>query len=204
MLKSYILFLVSLALIHPISVSAAPLQQDYTTLSIRNSGAYSSDYTTMQSYYTQQSLPKIQAIQAAEAEQRKIAEEKARQEEADAEQARLAELTRARAVVVAKPIILQSFDSFDYESFIRERCDQLGCNADQLIRVMYCESGGRSNAVNRGGSGASGLFQFIPSTFSANARRLGMSGANIWNPRDQIIIATYMFANGQAGQWSCK
>ena len=124
MLKSYILFLVSLALIHPISVSAAPLQQDYTTLSIRNSGAYSSDYTTMQSYYTQQSLPKIQAIQAAEAEQRKIAEEKARQEEADAEQARLAELTRARAVVVAKPIILQSFDSFDYESGSREGCDQ--------------------------------------------------------------------------------
>lgn len=90
----------------------------------------------------------------------------------------------------------------DFESAIRNRCAALGCNPDQVIRVMYCESGGRSNAYNR--SGASGLFQFMPRTFSANAARVGIAGADIWNPWHQIDVATWMFAKGQSWQWVCK
>jgi soluble lytic murein transglycosylase-like protein len=117
----------------------------------------------------------------------------------------LAKAQAARTLQAAQvKAALMNYDSFDYESLIRERCDALGCDANQLIRVMYCESGGRANAVNRQGSGASGLFQFMPRTFSANAARIGLAGASIWDARAQIYVATYMFANGQAWQWSCK
>jgi soluble lytic murein transglycosylase-like protein len=201
-LKAHILLLATLAIFHPVSVSAATNSQEYLPISVRSYYSFASDYTTLQTYYTRQSLP---LIQAKIEEDKRIAEEKQRQEQ-EAEQARLAaekEAARIKAAASVK-VSLMNFASFDYETLIRERCNELGCNAEQIIRVMYCESGGRANAVNRGGSGASGLFQFMPGTFNGYARRLGMTGANIWNPRDQIIIATYMFANGGAHHWSCK
>ncbi len=89
----------------------------------------------------------------------------------------------------------------DFEGSIRTACSQYGCDAEQLIRVMYCESGGRSNAVN---GIHSGIFQFNPNTFRANAKRVGLVDADIWNPYHQITVAAWMFANGQAWQWQCK
>ncbi len=203
MLKAHILLLATLAIIHPISVSAATNSQEYLPISVRSYYSYTSDYTTLQSYYKKASLPLIQAqIQAdKEAELARIKAE----EEEQARQAQLAKAQAARTLQAAQvKAALMNYDSFDYESLIRERCDALGCDANQLIRVMYCESGGRANAVNRQGSGASGLFQFMPRTFSANAARIGLAGASIWDARAQIYVATYMFANGQAWQWSCK
>jgi hypothetical protein len=202
-LKAHILLLATLAIIHPISVSAATNSQEYLPISVRSYYSYTSDYTTLQSYYKKASLPLIQAqIQAdKEAELARIKAE----EEEQARQAQLAKAQAARTLQAAQvKAALMNYDSFDYESLIRERCDALGCDANQLIRVMYCESGGRANAVNRQGSGASGLFQFMPRTFSANAARIGLAGASIWDARAQIYVATYMFANGQAWQWSCK
>jgi soluble lytic murein transglycosylase-like protein len=204
-LKAHILLLATLAIIHPISVSAATNSQEYLPISTRSYYSYTSDYTTLQSYYKKASLPLIQAqIQ----KDKEIEEERIRKEqEEQARQIQLAkekaEATRIKQAALVK-VATQSFDSFDYEGLIRERCDALGCDANQLIRIMYCESGGRANAVNRGGSGASGLFQFMPRTFSANAARIGLAGASIWDARAQIYVATYMFANGQAWQWSCK
>jgi hypothetical protein len=89
----------------------------------------------------------------------------------------------------------------DFETFIIQKCSQYGCNPDQLIRVMYCESGGRVNAVNPAGPYI-GLFQFLSSTFYSNAKFI--PGANINNGYHQIEVAAKMFANGQAGQWGCK
>jgi Transglycosylase-like domain len=89
----------------------------------------------------------------------------------------------------------------DFETFIIQKCSQYGCNAEQLIRVMYCESGGRANAVNPAGPYI-GLFQFLSTTFYSNAKFI--TGANIYNGYHQIEVAAKMFANGQAGQWGCK
>ena len=217
MLKAHILLLVSLAIINPISVSASTVSTEYQPILLRNSVIVNSDYLTLQRYYSSQSLP---LIQEKIAEEKRIAEETARiqrekeqfereeQGRQEAEKNRLkmvaAEQAKKKAQAEFKPVQVASFGGSDYESLIRERCAQLGCNAEQVIRVMYCESGGRANAVNRGGSGASGLFQFMPPTFNANAKRVGLAGASIWDPNAQIIVATAMFANGQAGQWSCK
>jgi len=202
-LKAHILLLATLAIIHPISVSAATNSQENVPITIRSANSFVSDYLTTQSYYKGKSLPLIQAqIQAdKEAELARIKAE----EEEKARQAKLAKEQAEKKLQAAQvKVALMNFDSFDYEDLIRERCSVLGCDANQLIRVMYCESGGRANAVNRGGSGASGLFQFMPRTFAANAARIGMAEASIWDARAQIYVATYMFANGQAWQWSCK
>jgi hypothetical protein len=89
----------------------------------------------------------------------------------------------------------------DFETFIIQKCSQYGCDASQLIRVMYCESGGRVKAVNSAGPYI-GLFQFLASTFYSNAKFI--PNADIYNGYHQIEVAAKMFANGQAWQWGCK
>jgi len=95
-----------------------------------------------------------------------------------------------------------SSQNLDVEGLIRSNCELQGCNSEQLIRIMYCESGGRTNAYNP--SGASGVFQFMPRTFAANAKRAGIENADIWNGEQQVRVAAYMFARNQAWQWVCK
>jgi soluble lytic murein transglycosylase-like protein len=145
--------------------------------------------------YTSQVLPALDKIQVKNDE---IVQQKRLEAERQQELARQQAQTKNRAVIVPNAPV-----NGDFESMIRYWCGKLGCNADLLIRVMYCESGGRSNAVNKGGSGASGLLQFMPGTFYANARRAGIVNADIWNPEHQIHTAAYMFSIGQEGQWSC-
>lgn len=64
-------------------------------------------------------------------------------------------------------------------------------------RVVLCESRYDWLAYNEM-SGASGLYQFLETTYYANG------GTDIWDWREQILVAKKMFDNGQAYQWSCK
>jgi septal ring factor EnvC (AmiA/AmiB activator) len=80
---------------------------------------------------------------------------------------------------------------------IRAAAARFGANADQMVRVATCESGLNPRAYDRG-SGASGLFQFMPGTF------YGHGGHDIWDPSDQSNVAAQMFSQGQAGAWACK
>jgi hypothetical protein len=91
----------------------------------------------------------------------------------------------------------------DIESTIRAAAAAWGADASQLLRVAWCES--RYNpAVINARSGASGLFQFMPATWAANSVRAGYAGASVFDPVASANVAAYMFARGQAGQWSCK
>lgn len=84
--------------------------------------------------------------------------------------------------------------------FWSERVDTLTSNAVErswLKRVMWCESKGDRFAKNKN-SYASGLYQFMPSTFRGNG------GKDIWNGFEQMEIALRMYRNGQAYQWACK
>lgn len=83
-----------------------------------------------------------------------------------------------------------------WRPYVVAAASKYGADSDQLMRVMSCESGGNALAYNP--SGASGLFQFMPSTYYGNG------GHDIWNGYEQIEIAAKMFANGQARQWVCK
>lgn len=83
-----------------------------------------------------------------------------------------------------------------------------GVSADWLLRVAYCESGLRVNASNpsyyAGGGHPSGVFQFLPQTFYANAARVGIPDPYLWNYDQQAQTAAWMFSIGQSGQWACK
>jgi resuscitation-promoting factor RpfB len=91
----------------------------------------------------------------------------------------------------------------DIESIIRAAAGAWGADANQLLRVAWCESHYNPNAVNAR-SGAAGLFQFMPTTWAANSVRAGYAGASVFDPVASANVAAYMFAHGQAAQWSCK
>lgn len=91
----------------------------------------------------------------------------------------------------------------DIQSIITAAAARWGADPTQLLRVAYCESRYNPNAYNAS-SGASGLFQFLASTWAANSVRAGYGGASVFDPVANANTAAMMFAAGQAGQWSCK
>jgi soluble lytic murein transglycosylase-like protein len=66
------------------------------------------------------------------------------------------------------------------------------------LRVANCESHYNPLAINRS-SGASGLFQFMPSTWNAN-----FPGQNIWDPYAQAHAALVFYNAGRQSAWTCK
>ncbi len=66
------------------------------------------------------------------------------------------------------------------------------------LRVAKCESGYNPRAYNAA-SGASGLFQFLPSTWNAN-----FPGWNIWDPNAQARAARVFYDQGKTNAWVCK
>jgi soluble lytic murein transglycosylase-like protein len=76
----------------------------------------------------------------------------------------------------------------------------LGAGAQQwALRVAKCESGYNPNAVNRG-SGASGLFQFMPATWAS----MPQHGQSVFNPVANAQAAAVLYARSGPNQWSCK
>ena len=92
--------------------------------------------------------------------------------------------------------------SAEIEQIIRDAAAAQGADAEQLLRVAYCESRFNPGAYNA--SGASGLFQFLPSTWAANSARAGYAGASVFDPVASANVAAWMFVRGQAGQWVCR
>jgi hypothetical protein len=66
------------------------------------------------------------------------------------------------------------------------------------LRVAACESTFNPYAWNP--SGASGLFQFMPSTW----RTTPYGTASIWDPMAQALAARWMYENGRIGEWVCR
>ncbi len=88
-------------------------------------------------------------------------------------------------------------------AIIRAAAAKYGVDAEQLLRVAYCESRYDPSAYN-GILGASGLFQIIPGTWAANSVRAGYGGASVWDPVANANVAAWMFSRGQAYQWACR
>jgi resuscitation-promoting factor RpfC len=68
-----------------------------------------------------------------------------------------------------------------------------------LVAIATCESGLNPRAYNP--SGATGLFQFMPSTFYSTAT---WPGADIWSPYDQSEAAAKKIAQGGLSAWSAS
>lgn len=77
-----------------------------------------------------------------------------------------------------------------------------------LLRIADCESSFNPNAVNRsyyaGGGNPSGIFQFLPSTFTRYASSAGIVNPNVFNYEHNIQAAAYAFSHGGASEWECK
>lgn len=67
-----------------------------------------------------------------------------------------------------------------------------------MRRVAWCES--RFYPYARNPSGASGLFQFMPSTFRSTPYR----NRSIWSARWNSLAAGWMFKVGRKGEWVCQ
>jgi soluble lytic murein transglycosylase-like protein len=80
---------------------------------------------------------------------------------------------------------------------------------DGALTVMQCESRGDPLAYNPV-SGASGLFQFIPSTWAWAASGAGVGGASPFEPNANTATAAWLVQRsidqGKApwAHWSCK
>jgi hypothetical protein len=218
MIRPYFSLLLSLSLI-PTGLGATNFSnsnsQEITIESIQTDTKLNFNKTGFTNYdssfqhYLDYTLPAIELQKRLEEEaavaKKAKADQEARERQALADKQR--QLAAAKAELkpkVAEPMaVVPTISNFDYVSLIRERCAALGCNAEQVIRVMYCESGGRANAYNTSGKW-SGLFQQDPRYWPSRAARAGVGGASIFDPHAQIIVATQMFASGQGGHWTCK
>ncbi len=79
--------------------------------------------------------------------------------------------------------------------------DRWGQPRADMLRVARCESNLNPRAVNSS-SGASGLFQFMPSTFAGTPN--GKRGENIFNAYSSADAAGWMWANGMRNHWACQ
>ena len=80
---------------------------------------------------------------------------------------------------------------------------------EEALRILDCESNGDPNAYNPY-SGASGLFQFLPSTWASTAPKAGWAGHSVFEPEPNVSSAAWL-ANRyeELGQyywraWSCR
>jgi uncharacterized protein YraI len=86
-------------------------------------------------------------------------------------------------------------------NIIYAAADRWGQPRADMLRVARCESNLNPNAVNRS-SGASGLFQFMPSTFAFTPN--GKAGESIFNAYSSADAAGWMWANGMRNHWVCQ
>jgi hypothetical protein len=67
------------------------------------------------------------------------------------------------------------------------------------LRVAACESGFNPNAYNRY-SGASGLFQFLPSTWAHTP----YAGRSVFDPDANARAAAWLYAQDGGSAWTCR
>jgi soluble lytic murein transglycosylase-like protein len=88
------------------------------------------------------------------------------------------------------------------QQIIRDTFAPLGPAAQQwALRVAKCESSYNPNAVNRY-SGASGLFQFIPSTWASTPQ--AKAGKSVFDPVANAQAAAWLYKGAGPRPWVCK
>lgn len=88
------------------------------------------------------------------------------------------------------------------QQIIRDAFAPLGPAAQQwALRVAKCESSYNPNAINRY-SGASGLFQFMPSTWASTPQ--AKAGKSVFDPVSNAQAAAWLYKRAGARPWVCK
>lgn len=84
-------------------------------------------------------------------------------------------------------------------NLIYEASAYYGQNGDDMLRVARCESLLNPNLVHPAYN-ASGLFQFLPSTWQTTPYR----NESIFNPVANAYAAAWMWSVGRRGEWVCQ
>ncbi len=84
-------------------------------------------------------------------------------------------------------------------NIITAAANRYGQSPSAMIAVARCESSLNPRAVNPT-SGASGLFQFMPSTW----RTTPYASASIFDPVANANAAAWMWSVGRRNEWVCQ
>jgi soluble lytic murein transglycosylase-like protein len=112
----------------------------------------------------------------------------------------------AVALALALPFLLSS-DAPTADADASEGVDAIeygiamGLPRAWAYRVAWCESRYQPGAYNRS-SGASGLYQFIPSTWRATPQ--GRAGMSPFDPYANAEAAAWLYRVGGPRHWSCR
>lgn len=173
-----------------VEAEADHLQELFAQADAEVAAAYEAARAAEATY--RQSLDELAAARARE-EQRRREEAERRRREADANNRRNTGSLK-RGVEAWRPIVVAHFP------------DRL---VEEALQVMQCESGGDPEAVNPY-SGASGLFQFLPSTWAVASVRAGVGDRSVFDGEANIIAAAWLVAYYEGRgydswrAWSCK
>jgi hypothetical protein len=85
---------------------------------------------------------------------------------------------------------------------IRAATRLYGGNFAHNVACARSESGLSPYAHNGGGSGATGLFQFMPSTWYSTLARMGVGPKPIYSAKWQARAAVWKFSHDGYGEWS--
>jgi len=74
-----------------------------------------------------------------------------------------------------------------------------------ILCLIECESEGNPDAWNKKdpNGGSKGILQFQEPTFYHYAKEVGIKNPDIWNPEQQIEVATYLFSENKQYLWTC-
>lgn len=91
----------------------------------------------------------------------------------------------------------------DVPAMIADAAVRWGLDANQMLRVAWCESKYDPRAYN-GRSGASGVFQFIPSTWRWASASVGLANASPFDPQANVEAAAWLMKTQGARHWQCR
>lgn len=89
-----------------------------------------------------------------------------------------------------------------WRSVILAYAKRYGADPELLARVSWCESGYKPEAKNKASS-ASGIMEFLDSTFKSQSLKYGIIGEKN-DPYIQIELAARMIADGGIHHWDAS
>jgi soluble lytic murein transglycosylase-like protein len=99
------------------------------------------------------------------------------------------------------PKITQTSPSI-WEEVIREEAQKEGVDQDLLVSIARCESGFHPS-VHNATSTASGLYQFLDSTWASQSAKYGITTQKD-DPYGQIELAVKMIRDGGLSHWKAS
>jgi soluble lytic murein transglycosylase-like protein len=122
-------------------------------------------------------------------------------EKAAADAAAALEAAKQAQAAASLKVSVASYGDGEVQDIIRAAAALYNVDANLLLSIAKCESGFNPASKNAH-SAASGLFQFMPSTYanSPSAR----AGLSIWDAQANAEAAAYKIANGGLNAWAAS